>query len=436
MPGPRNRRMKIAMIGQKGVPATWGGIEHHVEQLGARYSDRGHEVVVYCRESYETEQVPTHRGMFLRHQRAWNTKHFEAIAHSGLATLSSLCETFDVIHYHALGPGLMSPIARSLTRAKVVQTVHGLDQDRDKWGRVATGVLELGCWVSGHVPHETMVVSRALERYYWDRFGRRSTYIGNGVNRPGIDLPGKIAGGSISKGRPYVVYVGRLVPEKAPDLLIRAFAQLPTEYSLVLAGGSSHTDGYCDLLHELARDNSRIILPGYVQGAALQNLYANAAAFVLPSRVEGLPLTLLEAASYGLPLIVSDIEPHQEVVPRSIPGARLFRAGDEAHLAEVLGRVLGDLPAERLAAAANGEHICRRFDWDEVADISLDVYERAIAAPVSKRVIVKRPTWVLSGSGRGRVHAVPAPDRKAEVATVAPLLQQVPIVRPREVETL
>ncbi|MBA2495744.1 MAG: glycosyltransferase family 4 protein, partial [Acidimicrobiia bacterium] len=316
----RDSRLRIAMLGTRGVPARWGGIERHVEEIGARLAAKGHEVTVYCRANYQPE-AGLHRGMRLVPLRTVGTKHLDAIVHTASATARAVRRRYDVVHYHALGPGLFAPVARTMSTAKVVLTVHGLDHQRAKWGGVARAVLGTAAWTSTWAPHAVVAVSAELEARH---VGRRAPVVRvtNGVTAPGPHLSRGEACARLGLGeRPYVLFVGRLVPEKAPDQLLAAFARLAgDDLRLVLAGGSSFSDDYVATLRAAATADSRVVLAGYVHGAELDELYANAAVFVLPSRLEGLPLTLLEAASYATPVVASAIAPHVEVVGRPGPG--------------------------------------------------------------------------------------------------------------------
>lgn len=365
------------MIGQRGVPATFGGIERHVEELGARLASRGHDVTVFCRSNYAVERLREHRGMRLRHLPTLGTKHLDAITHSALCSVAALPGRYDVVHYHALGPGLLAPVPRYLSRAAVVQTIHGLDDQRAKWGGLAQRVLRVGRWTSRHVPDAVVTVSEDLAATY-RADGRDATYIANGVERPGPAAPDALAAWGLEPGR-YVLFVGRLVPEKAPDQLLRAFAGIPGELRLVLAGGSSFTNDYVAELERLAAADRRVVLTGYVYGDALSALYQHAGVFVLPSVLEGLPLTLLEAAAHGAPIVASDIPPHREVLSPAGPARRLFAAGDEGALSAALRTSLADLPGERAAASGLREEIFRRYSWDAAAEETERLYETIVA---------------------------------------------------------
>jgi glycosyltransferase involved in cell wall biosynthesis len=373
--------VRIAFIGQRGVPATIGGIEHHVEEVGSRLVVRGHDVTVYTRANYTTTHVTEHRGMHVRYIPTAPTKHLEALVHSGLSTAVAMlpgARRADILHYHAIGPSVFTPLPRVLTRRGVVLTIHGLDYERDKWGVGARTALRSAGWISAHVPHATITVSRNLADFYLRRYGRVAHYIPNGVAAPVHRPPSLISERFGLNGGDYALFLGRLVPEKAPDLLIRAFRRVDTPARLVVAGGSSFTERYVEQLEALAARDPRVIMAGPVQGELLYELYTNAALFALPSSLEGLPLTLLEAASYGLPLVASDIPPNREIVGSDGPGGRLFPSGDQAALTDALTATLRDLDQARRGARVLGDRIISEYDWDEATDATEAVYEAVL----------------------------------------------------------
>jgi glycosyltransferase involved in cell wall biosynthesis len=370
----RSRRLRIAMIGQKGVPATFGGIEHHVEELGARLVERGHEVTVFCRSNYVHQTATEYRGMRLAQVPTIGTKHLDAFAHSATSTLAAMRDSYDVIHYHALGPGLFAFAPRYASRAKVALTVHGLDHMRAKWGRGAKTVLRTAGWLSARVPDVTVTVSQALTDHYAHHYQRRAIYIPNGV-APISPRPRKMLENSLHlNGKGYVLFVGRLVPEKLPDLLIKAFSRIRGDLHLVFAGGTSFTNDYVQSLRMMAASDPRIMFTGYIFGEALAALYSNASVFVLPSELEGLPLTLLEAAASGTPIVASDIPPHVEIIADNGPGHRLFRTGDLDALTLALKRTLADVDGERRGAARLRERVLRDYSWDDAVEATEEVY--------------------------------------------------------------
>jgi glycosyltransferase involved in cell wall biosynthesis len=366
-PVPDWRPLSIAMIGQKGMPATYGGVERHVEELGSRLASYGHTVTVFCRDSYGDLTTTTHLGVRLHRVRTVASKHLDAIVHSAASTMAAMRQKPDVVHYHGLGPGLVAPLPRYLSGAKVVLTVHGLDHTRAKWGRVARRVLNTAYWFSGHVPDARIAVSRGLAAHYDAEFGRLTRYHPNGVNPARHVAPDQItARFRLTPGR-YVLLVGRLVPEKRADLLIRAFRRVQGDVKLAVVGGSSYTDDFVAHLKATAEGDPRVVFTGFAYGDQLAELYSHAAVFVQPSHVEGLPLTLLEAASYGLPVVASDISPHVEVLDRDGPGHRLFRDGDEDDLVRALGAALADPRRERAGATGLHERVMAHYSWDSAA---------------------------------------------------------------------
>jgi glycosyltransferase involved in cell wall biosynthesis len=372
--------MRIAMVGQRGIPATFGGVERAVEELGAELVQRGHEVIVYCRNGYGGVTSDTYRGMHLVHLPAPQTAGIEAFVHSGLATAHLLLHAPDIVHFHAIGPGLFSPLPRYLRRIPVVQTIQGMDNERAKWGRAVRRVLGAGVWMSRTVPDTTIVVSRDLGVIYQERWHRATTEIPNGV--PTFEPPsgnGVLASlGLVPRG--YVLSLGRLVPEKAPDLLLRAFRTLDTEVRLVVAGDSSHTDAYADEVQRLAAEDDRIVMPGYLYGDAKAQLLANARAFVLPSLLEGLPIALLEALSAHLPIVASSIPPNVEVLGNEGDGVRLSAPGDEESLRRGLAWAVDSdgLDVRLDAAAALARDVLARYDWADIAARTEAVYEAAL----------------------------------------------------------
>jgi glycosyltransferase involved in cell wall biosynthesis len=371
-------RLRIAFIGLRGVPAGEGGIERHVEELGARLAERGHEVTVYTRSNYVETRVPEYRGMRVRYVASAGTKHLDFIAHSAVSSVLVLRRAPDIVHYHAVASGLVAPIPRYLSRSKVVLTVHGLDYDRAKWGRAARVALKLGARLSARVPHATITVSQALADHFAANLGRVATYIPNGIPEAHLEPLGDLAARfGIERGR-YFLFVGRLVPEKAPDLLLSAFAKVDADARLVIAGGSGFTDDYTERLRRAAASDPRVLMPGPVFGSELSALYTNAAAFVLPSSLEGLPITLLEAIGHRSPVIVSDIAPHVEVVGQDGPGRRVVAQGDEAALAAAMARVLAEGDEERAAAELLSSQVAARYNWDAAADATERIYLRLL----------------------------------------------------------
>jgi glycosyltransferase involved in cell wall biosynthesis len=328
--------------------------------------------------------------MRLRYVPAPTGRGVEAFVHSGLSAGAATFGGYDVIHFHAMGPGLFSPLSRASSGAAVVQTIHGLDNEREKWGGGAKRVLGAAAWLSAHVPDEVITVSEDLSRHYREHWGRATTEIRNAAPVPAQEA----ATTAPPVDGPYVLFAGRIVPEKRIDDLVVAFRSLPGDVRLVIAGGSGAADAYARHVGELAADDPRVRLLGHVERADLEVLYAHAEAFVLPSVLEGMPVALLEAAAAGAPVIASDIPPHREILDGG-PGRRLFPIGDRAALAAMLESVLSHREAEVAGAQELKRSVLSRT-WRDVALATLVVYEKAIfgEARTAERRAVPRLTTV------------------------------------------
>ncbi|MDF2093730.1 glycosyltransferase family 4 protein [Knoellia sp. 3-2P3] len=375
---PLRRPLHIAMVGQKGLPATFGGIEHHVEHLSRRLVRRGHRVTVYCRSSYGEIPARSYHGIDLVPAATVGTKHLDAIVHSATSTAKALLSSADVVHYHGIGPGLVAPLPRYASRAKVVMTIHGLDHQRSKWGRGAQAVLGAAHWMSGHVPDEVVVVSRALEQHYWEHFDRRAHLIQNGVVEAAQVPPSALpAGHGLEPGK-YALFVGRLVPEKRPDLLIEAFRRVPGDHRLAIVGDSSYTSDFTRRLHQLAASDPRVVFTGFMFGEQLAALYQHAGVFVQPSALEGLPLTLLEAVANDAPVLVSDISPHLEVVGEGSARHQVVPVDSVDSLAGAVSLMLQHPRPRDAASRCLREAILARHSWDASVDALEALYLRTV----------------------------------------------------------
>ena len=356
------------MVGLRGIPATHGGVERAVEGLATRLVERGHEVTVYARRSYSPTRMPRYRGVDLRYLPDLNTKHLEAASHTALSLVDVLRrDDHDIVHVHATGPALFSFLPRLRSKPCVV-TVQGFDWRREKWGAVARAALRLGARAAVTFPQETVVVSRSLQREFAAGYGRTTVYIPNGVTMPveddadlGPSRFGLTPGG-------YVLFLGRLVPEKGVHTLLEAYRQLRTDLPLVVAGGHSHTRGYVRDLERLAAADPRVRMIGPVYGEDKRWLLQHSRVYVQPSTIEGLSIALLEAMSRGSYPVVSDIPENVEVITDggAHPLGRIFRAGDPVDLARTLEAALVD-PAHVDVGRAAREHVRRRYDWTQIA---------------------------------------------------------------------
>lgn len=338
------------MVGLRGIPARYGGVETVVETLSAGLADAGHSVTVYCWRRPGVPPVTWHGKVRLRHLRTVGASAVGSFLHSIASTIDASRREFDVIHYHALGPGIVAILGRLICRdAWIVVTVHGRDDQRIKWGPFVRKVLEFGVWVSARVPHRTLVVSNELARDFAENHRRPTLVAPNAIDPiepvPAsglLDQLGLVAGN-------YAVSVGRLVPEKAAHRMISAFAEVPGDMKLVIIGGSSGTDGYVDLLEQMALSDDRVVLVGQRYGDELAELLTSASMFVTASDLEGLPTALLEAVMAEIPVVATDIEPHKEVLGWDGPGHRLVPAGDDAAITAAIKETAGGM------AMAKGE---------------------------------------------------------------------------------
>lgn len=306
--------MRIAMIGQKGIPSRAGGIEIHVQELASRLSKTDCEVVVYCRKGYCEETTTSDLSKVKRKYVPYiRTKHLDAISHTFWSTLDALFSGCDIFHYHALGPSTLAFIPK-LFGKKVICTVHGLDWQRGKWGGFATRFLKFGEFATAKFANFTINVSKNLVDYYKKKYGVDTYFIPNGIEEPVIREPDIINKKYGLDKKDYILFLARLVPEKGAHYLIDAFKRVNTKKRLVIAGGASHSDDYVDKLHQQASDDERIIFTGFVSGDELSELYSNAYIYVLPSDIEGMPISLLEAMSYGNTCLVSDIPENLNVI--------------------------------------------------------------------------------------------------------------------------
>jgi glycosyltransferase involved in cell wall biosynthesis len=351
--------LKIAYIGGRGVIGKYSGIETYYEETGRRLAAMGYHVTVYCRRHF-TPETPMYNGMRLLRLPAIRSKHLETLSHTLLSTVHACFSGYDVVHYHALGPSWFSLFPR-LFGKKTLVTVQGLDWQRRKWSWLARFVLKGGEWASARLPNQTIVVSRTLEKRYQSRYARKAIYIPNGTElrepRSGIHLEHF---GLAPKE--YVLFPGRFSPEKNCDLLIDAFERTTTTMKLVLAGGTSHTDEYVAQFRKHASDRVEIL--DWLSGNALQEVLTNAALFVLPSDLEGLSLSLLEAMGAGLCVLASDIPENREVIADC---GFTFKAGDVDDLQRMLTLILADAGLRHVFGQKARVRVAQNYLWDQVA---------------------------------------------------------------------
>ena len=375
--------LHIAMIGHKRIPSREGGVEIVVEELSVRMAQKGHRVEAYNRyghhvsgkkydDEYGWKGRKYYKGVRVRIIPTFQSSSLNAIVYSFLATLRALFTKYDVLHYHAEGPCAMLWIPKMFGK-RVVVTIHGLDWQRAKWGNFASRVIKFGEKMAARHADEVIVLSRNVQQYFKEKYGREVTYIPNGINRPERRKADLIREKYGLERDGYFLFLARIVPEKGLHYLIEAYQKLDTDKKLVIAGGNSQAVEYMEQIHEMAAKDDRILMTDFVQGQTLEELYSNAYAFVLPSDVEGMALSLLEAMSYGNCCLVSDICENTEVVENQ---ALHFRKGDVKDLWEKLQYLLEHPDTVERLRSGSADFICGKYNWDEVVDETLRLYRK------------------------------------------------------------
>lgn len=364
--------MKIAMIGQKGIPSRAGGIEIHVDEISKRLACLGYELEVYCRKDYCDigPKNSKYCGITLKFTPFINTKHLDAISHTFISTIYALLSDCDIFHYHALGPATLSFIPR-LFGKKVVCTVHGLDWQRGKWGRLASAYLRFGEFAAAKFSNKLISVSKSLVKYYKGKYGKEAVYIPNGVERPQAFNPLIIQEKYKLDCNGYILFLARIVPEKGAHYLIEAYKRVETDKKLVIAGGVSHSSAYGQQLKELSKDAANIIFTGFVRDRELAELYSNAYFYVLPSDIEGLPISLLEAMSYGNCCLVSNITENTDVIGTI---GYSFENSDVEDLKRKIDMLLMDRSKVEKVRNLASNYIINKYNWDRIAVETKNVY--------------------------------------------------------------
>ena len=371
--------MNIAMFGHKRIPSREGGIEIVVEQLATRMAAMGHQVTCYNRDGHHVSGAEFDGEVFgelnqVRLKTVWtlDKKGLAAVTSSISAAFGCAFSNAEIVHIHAEGPAVMCWLPK-LFGKKVIVTVHGLDWMRQKWqGGFGAKYIRWGEKMAVRYADRLIVLSRNVQRYFRDTYGRTTVMIPNGVVEPEIRKAEQITEKYGLTKDSYILFLGRLVPEKGIHYLIEAFQKLNTRKKLVIAGGCSDSDDYMKKLQEMAKGNENILFTGFVQGRLLEELYSNAYLYVLPSDVEGMPLSLLEAMSYGNCCLTSDIPECTEVVEDK---AVSFAKGNVHQLQNSL-QMLCDEPDTvlRYKQSARG-FICDKYSWDTVVRETLKIYQ-------------------------------------------------------------
>lgn len=372
-------KLNVAMLGHKRIPSREGGVEIVVEELSIRMVKYGHQVTCYNRKGrhvsgsqFDGNQLSEYKGVKLKQVWTLDKKGLAAMTSSLSAALKVALAKYDVVHFHAEGPCAMLWLPK-LFGKRCIATIHGIDWKRAKWRGFASKYIKFGEKVAVKYADEIIVLSKGVQKYFLDTYDRNTMFIPNGVNRPRI-ISSELIKGKFGIGKDdYILFLARLVPEKGATYLIEAFKQINVDKKLVIAGGSSDTDEYLKVLKEFAKDDDRIIFTGFVQGKMLEELYSNAYVYCLPSDLEGMPLSLLEAMSYGNCCVVSNIDECAEVVEDK---AVVFKKSDVNDLKEKL-QYLFDHP-DRVKYYKNiaAEFICQKYSWDDVVNETIELYRK------------------------------------------------------------
>lgn len=367
--------MRIAYIGQKGIPTIYGGVERHVEELAVRMANLGYEVFVYTRPYYTPRKLKKFKKVNLISIRSIKTKHLDAITHTFFATIHALFSHYDIIHYHGVGPSLLSLLPRIFKpQSKVVVTFHCLDRKHGKWGVLAKKVLSFGEWTACFFPHQTIAVSKNIQKYCWKYYHQSVCYIPNGI----VVNKERIKSDLIKKKfhlepKEYFLIVSRLIPHKNIEEAIKIFLTFK-KYKLVIVGGGSFTDKYEKFLKALAGNNKNIIFTGTQTGEILKQFYQNALAFVLPSKNEGLSISVLEALSYQLPVVVKNIADHEELINAGV----VTSYNQSNDLREKVRKIIRSPQANERAGYIGQQYLKKNYSWNKIIKETNSLYNDLI----------------------------------------------------------
>jgi len=369
----QKQTLKVMVVGLRGFPHIQVGIETHAEHLYPELVKLGCDVEVIVRRPYVEHDECIWKGVKLKALWSPTATGLEALVHSFLAVIYAIIHRPDVLHVHAIGPALFVPLAR-LFGLHVVVTHHGMDYHRQKWGVFAKTLLKVGEWFAVHFANHCITVSQSICEFLLHTYGERNNIVAihNGVDIPELVTSQTILEQFNLKPKKYFLMVSRFVPEKRQDDLIRAFlaSDATNKRKLILVGDyNKAAKSYINTLETIAQKNPQVVFTGFQKGEALASLYANAECFFLPSSHEGLPIALLEALSYGLYPVVSDIPAHLEM---NLPQAHYFRLGD----VEQLAKRMSDMPEGGFDAQQSLdtiEHIRTQFDWTVIAQQTYEV---------------------------------------------------------------
>ena len=377
----QKKTKRIAMIGHKFIPSRDGGVEVVVSNLAPHLAKIGYDVTCFNRTNKQFKKqkksAPLPRdyeGVHLIWTPTVDRRGLAAMSSSLIATVMAAFRRFDLIHFHTEGPCFLCWLPRLLGK-KIVVTIHGLDHQRQKWGKFASAYIMLGEKAAVRYAHRIIVLSKGVQTYFRERYGRETVLIPNGIDpaesRPASGITKQFGLSS----RDYILFLGRLVPEKGIHYLIEAYQKLKTDKKLVIAGGTSDTDDYVKHLYEMAGDSPSIIFTGFLQGPLLEELYSNAYLYVLPSEHEGMPLSLLEAMNFGCCCVTSDIRECTDITDGC---GFTFPRGNAEALRETL-QDLCDRPDQAEAHRSEARKvISSRYTWKDITEQTDKLYRKIL----------------------------------------------------------
>ena len=373
----KKQKLRIAMLGHKRIPSREGGVEIVVCELSERMAKLGHDVTCYNRrghhvsgEEFDSEILTEYNGVRINSVFTVQKGGLAAVSSSVFAAIKAAFGKYDVVHVHAEGPCAMLWLPK-LFGKRCIATIHGLDHQRAKWGKFASKYILFGEKCAAKFADEVIVLSESVQSYFKDTYGRETVFIPNGVSLAEKKDAAEITEKFGLSQNSYVLYLGRLVPEKGIRYLLEAYKSVKTDKKLVIAGGSSDTAEFEAELKTLAAEDERIIFTGFVQGRMLEELYSNAYLYVLPSDLEGMPLSLMEAMSYGNCCLTSDIPECSQVTGEN---GFTFRKSDTEDLKNKL-QFLCDSPDKvNIFKETSSEYICKKYSWDDVVNQTLALY--------------------------------------------------------------
>ncbi len=383
--------MKIAFIGQKGIPAISGGVEKHVEKLAVELARKGHEVTCYVRSHYTPKALTEYQGVKLIHLPSIHTKHLDAITHTLFASVHSLFAEYDVIHYQSMGPSTLAFIPRLFKRSsRVVATFHTRDYFHSKWGLLARIFLKIAERLILFVPERTFVVSETLLKYVRDTYGKECVLTQNGADAFYECESLSLAPLGL-RPKQYVVSVSRLLAHKGIHYLIKAFMDLEdtnrlpgNNFKLAIVGTHAETKEYVEYLNLLAKGRDSVVFLGERSGHELKALFSQAAVFVQPSEDEGLSIALLEAMGHGLPCVVSNIPANLEAIGDT---GLAFENKNVDDLKTELSRLINTKELMQGLGTRAQERIARHYSWEAIAKKTTRAYKEEITRYAYKRYV-------------------------------------------------